>query len=328
MELDLLRDRQLPCRAQRQAMIRPPEGIATILPKGPIPPGLTVALAVTLALVCLPAHRALGQGFNFQKRIYDKTQEAAQAKLQGDYEKVEQLRLARWDIAKEWEAAAPNDNSPWVVAFRTLREVDGEADAIRPNKKSPGMVNQLRYKDAAEKLREAWRAILAGNNKNDNLPGEVATRFFEVAQQALSCYRDAMDEDSVNLVATKRELIDALEAAEHGDPCCLLAGPMLQFLKPARQDEAFLRAEARVDFSSRQRSLVAISHPLIAPAAGQREKDDVSVMPWHAPAELAKATNLKQLLKDLDYADLLRQAWFHYSGNNLQYIIPGHILKG
>jgi hypothetical protein len=307
-------------------MLVSPAGIAAILTKAP----MALVVVVAVALACAAANWARGQDqeIDFKTRIDNTTKEAEQARSEGDYERVEQLRLQRWDIAKEWEARFPKSTSPWVLAFQTLRDTDGEADAIRPNKKSPGMVNQLRYKEAAEKLRETWKIILAAPNKADYMPGEVASRFFEVAQQALSCYRDAMDESSANLVATKDELIDALEAAKQKDPCCLLADPMLQYLKPARQDEVFLRAEARKDFSSRQQALVAISHPLIAPAAGQTEQADVPVMPWHGPAELAKATNLKQLLQDLDYADMLRQAWFLYYGKELQYILPGHILKG
>jgi hypothetical protein len=320
-----LSERRVILSPQRRSQTGLTSRIAGIVTRALIRP----TFVLTLILACTLSTQSCGQDGDFEKRIRDTTKEAEQARAEADYEKVEQLRLARWDIAKEWEAASPKSTSIWVLAFRTLREIDGEADAIRPNKKSPGMVNQLRYKDAARKLRDAWKEIVASSDDDESLPGEVAVRFSEVAQQAVSCYRDALDEESENLVATKDEIISCLESAAGRDPCCLLALPMLQYLKPASQEEVFLRAEARPDFSSRQQSLVAISHPLITPASGQQaEQDHIPVMPWHAPAEFAKANNLKQLLQDLDYADLLRQSWVQISGGQVQYIIPGHILKG
>jgi hypothetical protein len=266
---------------------------------------------------------------DFADRITRLTEEAARERQRGNYERVEQLRRDRWIVASEWEATSPDDQSIWIKAFRAIRAVDGEASAVRPNKKSPGLVNQLRYKEAADALRAVWQEIVASAPKDRHIPGEVAVRLFEVTQQALSCYRDATDETSENFVAKKPELFAALELADARDPCCIVATPMLQLLKPAREDEVFLRAEVRSDFSARQQKLVAISHPLIQRAAGKDpENFDTPVMPWHAPTELAKAANMSQLLGELDYADLLRQSWLSKKGQAIQYIIPGHIFKG
>jgi len=248
-------------------------------------------------------------------------------------EQLEELRRQRWDAISKTGDAGVAAGSVWLKAYAAIRAVDGPEHAdVAEDVSSAGLVNELRYKEACESLRTAWRAMTEANN--GPILGEVAVRLFEVAQQARSCYQDALDPDSPNNVASISELVDALKEADKRDPCCIMARALLFYLDEPDPSEAFLRAEVRKDFKSRQQSLVAMAHPLILPhgaPSGQpsaAENADAPVMPWHAAVELDLAKSAECLLKDLEYTKPLTPDFYKLAANWMSYRIPGEILSG
>ena len=242
-------------------------------------------------------------------------------------EKVEEKRRQRWEAILKTAAAQGTSGSLWLKAYAAIRDVDGPEDVDDiADLQSVGLLNELKYKAACDRLRLSWREMIGATD--GPVLGEVAVRFFEVAQQAKSCYQNALDPGSPNEVATRAELIEALKVADARDPCCIMARPLMLYLSRPDPKEAFLRAEVRHDFKARQSPLVAISHPLILPVAvggqpGKAEKVDAPVMPWHAIVALDKAISLESLLKDLDYTQTLSPETVR--GNS---VMPGSILSG
>ena len=249
--------------------------------------------------------------------------EAEKAKKAGDYEAVEKCRYERWETTRLLATTFPKSTSVWATAYRAIEEVDGEEEGLRPNAPcKPGLVNRLQYREAAERLAAAWKTVAA--TKDRILPGEIATRYFEVVQQAIHLYPDATNPESPHFVAAEADLKRALEEARDRDPCCILATPMLQIITPLDQEELFLRAEGRPDFRRRQEELVAISHS---------SKPSDPIMPWHGPVEFAKAENINQILAELRQADVLQRSSLRFSKlllpeAGIDYIRPGHIFKG
>jgi hypothetical protein len=258
------------------------------------------------------------------KEIHDA---AAAARKGQDFAAIEMKRLERWDLLSEAAADGDRKKSHWLDAVDAMKAVDGDWD-----KREPGLVNELKYREACDRLRKAWKEACEG--AQGPVAGELAVRLFEVAQQALGCYRDALTEGSRNQVATEAELVEALKTAIERDPCCVVAVPMLEFLQRPDPKEAFLRADVRDSFKRRQRNLAGLSHPLLLKGGNVAEGADVAVMPWHAACELDKAISLQCVLKDLDYTKVLTPDLPVTSGANGSkaegsgYVIPGTVLSG
>lgn len=201
-------------------------------------------------------------------RIHAAARDFAQA---GNWEGVEKQRLARLALLDQF----PED-SPWRRGL----------DAIVS---SHGLVAALRYKDAIGQLRSAWAPFAAG--KDDAVVfGDVAARMFEVTQQALAVYPDALDAGAPGCLAAKEELRAALTLAIERDPCQVEAKALAIFLESRAEGEAFLRAEVRPSLKRQNQELVAIAH-------GDDSKK--RVLPWHAGVEMLKARNSLELLEDL-----------------------------
>jgi hypothetical protein len=280
-------------------------------------------------------------------KLIDDINEAAQvARDAGDFEVVEQKRRDRWELIAKHIDGGKEADSPWATAYRVIQEVDGAEFMDVDDLNSVGLVNELKYKEACDKLQAVFKKV-AGEGKGPLL-GEVAVRYFEVAQQAKGVYRDALEEGSRNRVASVDDIADALKTAIARDPCCVVATPMLQYMQQPDSKEAFLRAEVRADFRERQHQLVNINHPLVLTGTGapqnqgkspeEQEKErakeiarsraDVAVMPWHAAVELDKARNLAWLLRDLDYTQSLTPDFIHETDGEVNYVVPGAIFAG
>lgn len=249
--------------------------------------------------------------------------EAKRARAASDFELVEQKRRQRWQLIEAAAADPAHSQSPWVAAYKAISDVDGEASVNVDDLKDIGLVNRMDYKAAGERLKEALKQASPGDGP---YLGELATRLFEVAQQARACYRDAMDEGSPNLVATAEELTAALEDAEKRDPCCVIATPMRLFLTRPDSQEAFLRAELRPSLKVRQKQLVDLSHRVTLRIEGpdpKAEHADDAVLPWHALTELDKAESLGYLLEELEYASYLTPEEV-----GPDYVLPGKVIVG
>ena len=270
-----------------------------------------------------------------------------------DSEEIEKLRRMRWEAIATFADAAPKEEptDKWLKAYSAISAVDGAENVDNVDLLvSVGLVNELRYKEACETLRTSWRQMIQADN--GPVLGEVAVRMFEVAQQAKGLYEDALDPSSPNNVATNAELLEALKTADKRDPCCIMARALAFYLEPADTTEAFLRAEVRKNFKSRQQSLVRLSHPLILPPSqifDQRttktnrennapatptsiENADSPLMPWHATVEFDKAQSLSHLVEDLEYTKAIMPNWQRIDvvGNYRfpSYDMPGQILSG
>jgi hypothetical protein len=266
----------------------------------------------------------------------------------GNYEEVERGRRKRWELIEGLADSGHAAEGPWLIGFLAIRDVDGDENTAAENLKDPGMVNRLKYKEACARLRDAWNQMTRATD--GPVLGEVAVRLFEVAQQSRGVYRDALDQNSSNCVATVAELKSVLAEAEKRDPFCIMATPLLHFLDTPDDNEAFLRAEHRKSFQQRQSALVAISHPAVflnektqevqakrdalsnAVAEGNpgelpkvkiSENADKPLLPWHAAVELDKATSLQHLLEELDYGTYLKPDL-----PGLGYILPGKFVAG
>ena len=271
------------------------------------------------------------------KSVQKINEAARRAKERGDYEEVEKNRRERWAlIAKHAEHGGKSD-SPWLAAYRAIEAVDGPegggSEAI-----AAGLLNELKYKEACDEL---WNAFTAFRDATDGpLMGELAVRFFEVAEQAKGLFYDALDPSSPSRVADTARIVDALTTARDRDPCCTLAIPMLHYLKGPAPEEAFLRAEVRPDFKQRQKELLAISHPMIGDNkdANKSEHADAAVMPWHAIVEIDKARGLQAILDDLEYTQPLTPDHVFSADVEISddvtvkdvphYVIPGAIFTG
>lgn len=262
----------------------------------------------------------------------------------GDYESVEQARLQRWQIIGKLASQGQPGENPLLAGYLAIRDVDGiSGNFSAGDLDDPGLVNRLEYKRAADCLRRAWKDMTS--DIDGPVLGEVAVRLFEVAQQARGIYRGAIDPASPNCVATKEELKAILRQAEHRDPLCIMATPLLHFLDQPNPKEAFLRAEHRPEFMERQSALNAISHPVVFLAEKSHEAEkirpelrkentapdvekisehaDKPLLPWHAPVELDKAMSLQHLLDELEYGSYLAP---DLPGPG--YFVPGKLIAG
>lgn len=225
-----------------------------------------------LALACcFIAHVAAAADSN---RIEAINKEAAGFKALGDFEQVERLRLQRLKAVSESTV-----DSPWQQGLKAI-------------KVSADLVDKLRYKEAYDGLRQAWKPF--ADQVEGPIFGDIAVRMFEVAQQSLAIYRDALTDGSPNQVASLADLRRALEQAVASDPCSTEARTMLAFITAPDPTEAFLRAEVRPSLKRRNNDLLNISW---------REG---AVLPWHAAVEHEKARNTDAILQDLKYLEFLK----------------------
>jgi hypothetical protein len=261
------------------------------------------------------------------------TAQAKVARDQADWELVERKRLQRLEAIEKHAAVHPDSKSLWVRAWQAMSDVDGGTDETAAP--SPGLVNELKYKEAASRLRGIWDEMTS--QPQGPVFGEIAVRLFDLSQQAKAVYVDALIPESPNFVVSVDDLQKILSTAIARDPCCIKAVPYRQYLNrptpPAT--EAFLRAEVRPTLSERQKQLVGIGHPVIfpspssggnqAPVAEQAERMDSPLMPWHAAVELVKAENLQTILDELNYTSFLTpEVW----DPNYNYVLPGKIVAG
>jgi len=282
----------------------------------------SLCLALNLLVLICGAMQQAGSA-DLDKNIAGICAVARQARETGDFETVERKRRERWDLIVAAADDPAHAESPWLIGYKAIRDVDGDAYLTAEELPDPGLLNRMDYKAACQRLREALEAIV--KRSEGPFLGEVATRLFEVAQQARACYRNALSDDSPESVATLNELEAALRAAEERDPCCVMATPMRLFIKAPDPKEAFLRAELRDDFKSRQRQLVKLSHRVVFAGSGNSsaEHADDPLLPWHAAVELCKAQSLGYILEELDYASYLTP---EQPGRS--YVLPGKVVAG
>jgi hypothetical protein len=283
---------------------------------------------------------------SFEEQIKEINADARDARESGNLELVEQKRRERWLLIAEFAGKKDPPDSPWVHAYKAIEVVDGSE---KSTEEDAGLLNALKYRESCAVLKTAFDEMVAAGD--GPLLGEVATRLFEVAQQAKGVYRSALIKGSSDHVADVADIQKALEEAVKRDPCCVLAQAMLLYLEQPDPSEAFLRAEVRPSFKARQKQLVEISHPLILPSVqSQRsvrpgkkpgatqvnaqsnprsaENEDVTVMPWHAAVELDKAISLQYLLNDLAYTKVLTPDFTLFQNNEPLYTIPGYTFSG
>ena len=221
-----------------------------------------------------------------------------------DYERLEQLRLQRISLIKKIpeDLVDGHELTVWREGVAALRQVNGVSvtagvlvDAIEPQ---PGLVDQLKYHEAFEALNTAFE-----NFPNDGSPlfGDLATRMFEVVQQAKFIHGEAVhDPNAKSFLATKEQLLGALKQTENRDPCSSVSTVMRHFLTPLDPNEAFLTIDVRKTSKARQADLLRMSHPLtVVNAALRTEAMESPVLPVHARAELLKADTLRFALRDL-----------------------------
>jgi hypothetical protein len=289
------------------------------------------AILIGVAWAAVPANAEP----TFEDRLNEINEAAKDARDSGKLETVEQKRRERWELIGEIAGQKNAPDSPWVEAYKAIEKVDGSESSTE---EYTGLLNELKYKESCDVLKKAFDKM--AENGNGALLGEVATRYFEVAQQAKGVYRDALIVGSPDQVADAAEIEMVLEVAAKRDPCCVSALAMLLYLQRPDPKEAFLRAEVRDSFKKRQKQLVELSHPLILPTASKRkasnqqnrepkpENEGVPVMPWHAAVELDKAVSLQYLLQDLDYAKPLTPDFTLVRDGVDMYTIPGHMFGG
>ncbi len=287
-----------------------------------------LAVASVFFPVFTPPASRISHADDLSTQIDEVNKAAALARRNGDLETVEEKRRERLAIIAQAAEGGVEDGSPWLKAYRALVDVDGSDDVGE----SVGLINELKYKDACDRLLQAFDA--SAEESSGPLLGDVAVRLFEVAQQARGVFQDALDDESPNSVAKTSEIIRVLRTALKRDPCCVVATPMLQYLIPSDPSEAFLRAEVRGDFRERQKELIDLTHPLVLGA--EPGNIHVPIMPWHAPVELVKARSLRSLLQDLTYARVLTPEHLYYTDITVNgqaqkvvnYVIPGAIFLG
>lgn len=301
-----------------------------------------VAIILSIASVAWSADDSLDDKI---ARINERAKAARNA---DEFEVVEQKRRERWELVAKHVDGGKRSESPWAKSYKAIQAVDGAEYANVNDLDSVGLVNQLKYREACDLLRTTLKEITAVGE--GPFLGELAVRYFEVAQQAKGVYRDALEKGSPNFVASEQELVEALDLAIKRDPCCLIALPMKLFLSRPDPKEAFLRAEVRESFRERQKQLLTLAHPVVAagpkstrspPAKDDAaQKREVAVMPWHAAVELDKAESLKWLLKDLEYARVLTPEYiqmktvtrktgtFEETRDIPNYVVPGMTFAG
>lgn len=253
---------------------------------------------------------------SFDEQIAAINADAREARKAGQLELVEQKRRDRWQLIAEFAEQKNPPDSLWIAAFKAIEKVDGSESSTTDD---TGLLNALKYRESCDVLKKAFDDMVARGD--GPLLGELATRYFEVAQQAKGVYRDALVAGSPDQVTDVADVVKSLQVARDRDPCCVAAVAMLLYLEKPDPRETFLRAEVRGSFRKRQKQLVDISHPLIlptlpsrsswlpfaddedakAPAARGTENQNVAVMPWHAAVELDKAMSLQYILEDLKY---------------------------
>lgn len=313
---------------------------------------LTISLLVAWGL--LPTLAPRGTAFGAEptsKRplaaaLREINQEAREARGRGDLSALERLRNERWAAVEAEAEENPDSDDVWVVALKALTLVDGDPfiETADGGQLKPGLVNECRYREAWDTLLSVWTRAqsLPGG---EAVPGEIATRLFEVLNQAKGILPGVSEPQSPSFIAGNAELLDILSTAERRDPCCVLAVPMREFVSKTDPREAFLRADVRPSFMKRQAELTKLTHPsvLVKSNGGnggvETQDGDKPVAKWHAPVEIAKSQSLHFLLRDLDYATpltpdilLLKAPTTNGQRTSVEpeienYIVPGQILK-
>jgi hypothetical protein len=295
-----------------------------------------LAVVLSIASAARSADDALDDKI---ERINERARDARKAE---DFEVVEQKRRERWELVAKHIDSGQLSNSLWAKSYKAIQAVDGAEYTNVMDLDSVGLVNQLKYREACALLRTTLKEITAVGE--GPFLGELAVRYFEVAQQAKGVYRDALEKGSPNFVASEQELVEALDLAIKRDPCCMVALPMKLFLSRPDPKEAFLRAEVRESFRERQKQLLTLAHPVVAadskPSSPTAANADTAVMPWHAVVEFDKAESLKWLLKDLEYARVLTPEFIQMKTVTLKngtaeekreipnYVVPGMTFAG
>lgn len=313
-----------------------------------LPNTATRAILFAAAVACA-THVAALDADTVEREFITKSRAANAAREAGKLQDVERLRTERWDFITD-AATDKAAISPLLEAFRALQAVDGSTDD--GGQVNPGLVNELRYDEAARVLADAWKAMCAAAPQGPVL-GEVATRLFEVVHQKAAFWAGTgADKDAAKPPIDDQSLLKILEEAERLDPCCIAVIPMIEWLKPLDPKESFLRAEVRPSFKARQQRLLSVSHPLLKAhnggGAGQgqappndpqaqgaaTEGIEAPVLPWHAPTEYLKAASLQVLLDETERLEDVLQNWYSLyvdaNGNpiGIRYIIPRKPLKG
>ncbi|MFM8705440.1 MAG: hypothetical protein ACKOHG_16545, partial [Planctomycetia bacterium] len=162
--------------------------------------GLQVAFVVSLTAMHAPADPLTESLAAIHER-------AQKARTERDEETVERLRLERARILTKSQ-----EKSPWVEARRAIEAVDGSLPDGEP-----GLVERLRYKEAAKRLVDAWKPF--AEMRDGPVYGDVAVRLFKVGQQALAVHRDALTPGSPGEVVSAEIVRQAIEAAAARDPC-------------------------------------------------------------------------------------------------------------
>jgi hypothetical protein len=296
----------------------------------------TALAVVALATVCAVASATE----DHEQRFVAITARAEAAREKGSYEEVEIARRERWDLVKTWAAEANKaDAHPLVAGYRAIYDADGDEDVVG----EPGLVDRLEYTEAAKRLKSAWNAMAEANGNKGPVLGEVATRLFELVQQAVAIHPDSRDPASSRFIMSDDDLLQVLDVAARRDPCAVMAIPMREWLKKLDPREAFLRAEVRPTLKARQQALVGISHPAIFPGIAATSQNEVTVaavdsraigaenadaamLPWHAVTEFVKADGLNAVLNDVDATRVLDLEWI--SRGPVQHVIPANVLTG
>lgn len=289
----------------------------------------------------LSTHALVAQGF--EKEFAQLSRDAAQARVNNDLYRVEELRWDRLKVVKK-AAADANDNTPIAAAYRVLEEVDG-------NDTTPGLINNLEFNPALDNLIAAWSKMVAAHPDGPVL-GELATRIFEVIHQRDAFWSGA-DRNATGQAPqqpTDKQMLDILDEANKLDPCCVAAIPMAEWLRPLDPREAFLRAEVRPSLTRRQSQLLTISHPLLHAQSGlqaiqhdntglgepgnkkgdRNEAERMVVLPWHASTEFLKAQSLERVIDEFNILEDVLPNWIlrDRETGKFKYMVPRTPLKG
>ena len=112
----------------------------------------------------------------------------------GNFAGVSEQQNKRDAIVSKYFLSDSDLDSIWMKAAKVMVKVDGNLNNIEFTKQKPGLVDQCNYKEAIKVLGELWKSF----DKDDGvvLPGHVATRIFEVINQAQGIHQGVMDKES------------------------------------------------------------------------------------------------------------------------------------
>ncbi len=211
---------------------------------------------------------------------------AAEARDSGDHATVERLRLERLQLVQK--AAG---KSVWKDGVRAIAAADA-------------LCRRMKYRNAAEVLKKAWKPFSDSSGRDSAVLGDIALKIFEVQQAAIAVFPpDHPEFPAVSL----DEIRAALQRAGALDPCQIEVRAAQAFLTKPNADESFQPAELQPSLVARNRDLLGISYA---------KEGEGLILPWHAAVEFLKAKSSSFVLDDLEYLETFLDPGFRIQGTD------------